>query len=75
MKQLFTNLSLDYLFNSLSDNLRDIKVFEHNAMDILSKMICKTLEITNFIKDGSHYTLEVQQESDTVLYFKVIKQI
>ena len=71
MRELSTNLILDYLSNSL----RDIKVFEHNAMDILSKMICKALEATNFIKDGSHYTLDVYQESDAVLYFKVTKHV
>lgn len=62
MRELSTNLVLNYLSNSLSDNLRDIKVFEHNAMDILSKMICKALEATNFIKDGFHYTLDLYQE-------------
>lgn len=75
MKNLSTNLVLDYLSNNVKNTFRDIKVFEHNAMDILSKMICKTLEVTNFIKDGSHYTLDVHQESDTELYFKITKHV
>lgn len=75
MKLLTTNLILDYLSSNVKNTLKDTKVFEHNAMDILSKMICKALETTNFIEDGSHYTLDVHQESDTVLYFKVTKHV
>lgn len=74
MKELATKLVLDYLSNNLNDSFRDEEFFKQKALKELSQMICKTLELTNFIEDSDKYKLVVEKESDTVLNLKLLRR-
>lgn len=60
MKDLSTRFILNYLSNNLNDAFIDKNFFQQKELENLSQMICKTLELTDFIRDGVHYNLSVQ---------------
>lgn len=71
---LATSIAINYSSNLLEEVI-DKELHKKNELEELSGMICKTLELTNFIEDNARYELVVEKESDTVLNFKVTKYV
>lgn len=71
---LATSIAINYSSNALEEVI-DKELHKKNELEELSGMICKTLELTNFIEDNARYKLVVEKESDTVLNFKVTKHV
>lgn len=71
---LATSIAINYSSNLLEEVI-DKELHKKNELEELSGMICKTLELTNFIEDNARYKLVVEKESDTVLNFKVTKYV
>lgn len=67
---LATSIVLNYSSKVLEEVI-DKELHKKNELKNLSNMICKTLELTDFIKDGTNYTLLVEKQGKDTLVFKI----
>lgn len=65
-----TSVAISYSSKALEDVI-DKEFHKKNELKNLSNIICKTLELTDFIKDGTNYTLLVEKQGKDTLVFKI----